>query len=61
MGNLENVNLMYYICCMKNTLDVLVVMFTLVFGLSMFNWIHNFSPSFSEITEVEVVKEEEEE
>jgi hypothetical protein len=60
MGNLENVNLMYYICCMKNMLDVLVVMFTLVFGLSMFNWIHNFSPSFGMGREIEIVKEEEE-
>jgi hypothetical protein len=45
---------------MKNTLDIIVVMFTMVFGMSLFNWIHNFSPSFSEITEVEIVKEEEE-
>ncbi len=45
---------------MKNMLDVLVVMFTLVFGLSMFNWIHNFSPSFGMVREIEIVKEEEE-
>jgi hypothetical protein len=61
MGNLENVNLMYYICCMKNSIEVIVVMFTLVFGLSMFNWMLNFTPSFNQITEVEVVREEEEE
>ena len=51
----------YYICIMKNTLDILVVMFTLIFGMSLFNWIHNFTPSFSEITEVEAVIEEEDE
>jgi hypothetical protein len=46
---------------MKSSIEVIIVMFTLVFGLSMFNWMLNFTPSFSEITEVEVVKEEEEE
>jgi hypothetical protein len=46
---------------MKNSIEVIVVMFTLVFGLSMFNWMLNFTPSFNQITEVEVVREEEEE
>jgi hypothetical protein len=45
---------------MKNALDIFVVMFTMVFGMSLFNWIHNFTPSFSEITEVEIIREEEE-
>ena len=46
---------------MKNMLDVLVVMFTLVFGLSMFNWMLNFTPSFNVVNEIEIVKEDEEE
>jgi hypothetical protein len=45
---------------MKSSIEVIVVMFTLVFGLSMFNWIHNFSPSFGMVREIEIVKEEEE-
>jgi hypothetical protein len=28
--------------------------------MSLFNWIHNFSPSFGVIREIEIVKEEEE-
>jgi hypothetical protein len=61
MGNLENVNLMYYICVMKSSIEVIVVMFTLVFGLSMFNWMLNFTPSFNVVNEIEIVKEDEEE
>ena len=49
-----------YTCGMKNALDIFVVMFTMVFGMSLFNWIHNFTPSFGEITEVEIIREEEE-
>jgi hypothetical protein len=45
---------------MKNALDIFVVMFTMVFGMSLFNWIHNFTPSFSENTEMEIIREEEE-
>ena len=45
---------------MKSSIEVIVVMFTLMFGLSVFNWIHNFSPSFGMIREIEIVKEEEE-
>ena len=45
---------------MKSSIEVIVVMFTLVVGLSLFNWIHNFSPSFGIIREIEIVKEEEE-
>jgi hypothetical protein len=46
---------------MKSSVEVIVVMFTLVFGLSMFNWMLNFTPSFNQVTEVEIVREEEEE
>lgn len=49
-----------YTCLMKNTLDILVVMFSFVFGMSIFNWMVNFTPSFNEVVEVEIVKEEEE-
>ena len=45
---------------MKSSIEVIVVMFSLVFGLSLFNWIHNFTPSFGMISEIEIVKEEEE-
>ena len=45
---------------MKSSIEVIVVMFPLVFGLSLFNWIHNFSPSFGMVREIEIVKEEEE-
>ena len=45
---------------MKSSIEVIVVMFTLMFGLSLFNWIHNFTPSFGMIREIEIVKEEEE-
>ncbi len=45
---------------MKSSVDVLVVMFTLVFGMSLFNWVFNFTPSFGVIREIEIVKEEEE-
>lgn len=61
MGKLEKVKLLFYICNMKSSVEVIIVMFTLVFGLSMFNWMLNFTPSFNQITEVEIVREEEEE
>jgi hypothetical protein len=61
MGILEKVKLLFYICNMKSSVEVIIVMFTLVFGLSMFNWMLNFTPSFNQITEVEIVREEEEE
>jgi hypothetical protein len=46
---------------MKSSVEVIVVMFTLVFGLSMFNWMLNFTPSFNVVNEIEIVKEDEEE
>jgi hypothetical protein len=46
---------------MKSSIEVIVVMFTLVFGLSMFNWMLNFTPSFNVVNEIEIVKEDEEE
>jgi len=49
-----------YTCGMKSSVDVLVVMFTLIFGMSLFNWVFNFTPSFGVIKEIEIVKEEEE-
>lgn len=45
---------------MKSSIEVIVVMFSLVFGLSLFNWIHNFTPSFGMFPEIEIVREEEE-
>lgn len=45
---------------MKSSIEVIVVMFSLIFGMSLFNWIHNFTPSFGVIREIEIVKEEEE-
>jgi len=46
---------------MKSSIEVIVVMFTLVFGLSMFNWMLNFTPSFNVVNEIEIVTEDEEE
>lgn len=45
---------------MKSSTEVIIVMFSLIFGMSLFNWIHNFTPSFAEIKEIEIVREEEE-
>lgn len=45
---------------MKSSTEVIIVMFSLIFGMSLFNWIHNFTPSFGEIKEIEIVREEEE-
>ena len=46
---------------MKNTIEIVIVMFTMVFGMSLFNWLHNFTPSFNQFSEIEVVSEEQEE
>jgi hypothetical protein len=45
---------------MKSSIEVIVFMFSLIFGLSLFSWIHNFTPSVGNPREIEIVKEEEE-
>ena len=45
---------------MKSSIEVIVTTFTLVFGMSLFSWVLNFSPSINDGVEIEIVKEEEE-
>ena len=47
-----------YICIMKKFIDVLVVLGSLVFGLALFNWVFNFTPSFIRREETEIVIED---
>ena len=49
-----------YTCSMKSSIEVIVTTFTLVFGMSLFSWVLNFSPSINDGVEIEIVKEEEE-
>ena len=46
---------------MKYILDITIVILTIVFGVSIFSWTHNFTPSVIDVKEVEVVVEKEEE
>lgn len=45
---------------MKSSIEVLIVMFSFVFGMSVNHWMNSFSPSFNDVKEVEIMKEEEE-
>ena len=47
-----------YICIMKKFIDVLVVLGSLVFGLALFNWVFNFTPSFIRREKTEIVIED---
>ena len=46
---------------MKYILDITIVILTIVFGVSIFSWTHNFTPSVIDVKEVEVVTKKEEE
>ena len=46
---------------MKYILEIIIVIFTIVFGVSLFSWTHNFTPSVIDVKEVEVVTKKEEE
>lgn len=46
---------------MKYILEIIIVILTIVFGVSIFSWTHNFTPSVIDVKEVEVVVEKEEE
>ena len=43
---------------MKKFIDVLVVLGSLIFGLALFNWVFNFTPSFIRREETEIVIED---
>ena len=43
---------------MKKFIDVLVVLGSLIFGLALFNWVFNFTPSFIRRDETEIVIED---
>ena len=43
---------------MKKFIDVLVVFGSLIFGMALFNWVHNFTPSFIRRDETEIVTED---
>ena len=43
---------------MKKFIDVLVVLGSLVFGMALFNWVFNFTPSFIRREETEIVIED---
>ena len=45
---------------MKSSLEVIVMTFTLVFGMSLFSWVLNFSPSMNDGLSIEAVIEQEE-
>ena len=47
-----------YLCIMKKFIDVLVVLGSLIFGLALFNWVFNFTPSFIRREETEIVIED---
>jgi len=47
-----------YICIMKKFIDVLVVLGSLIFGMALFNWVFNFTPSFIRRDETEIVIED---
>jgi hypothetical protein len=40
---------------MKKFIDVLVVFGSLIFGMALFNWVHNFTPSFIYRDETEII------
>jgi hypothetical protein len=43
---------------MKKFIDVLVVLGSLIFGMALFNWVFNFTPSFIRRDETEIVIED---
>ena len=43
---------------MKSSIEVLVVMGSLLFGMAMVNWVHNFTPSFIREEEIKIVIED---
>jgi hypothetical protein len=43
---------------MKNSIEVLVVFGSLIFGMALFSWIHCFTPSFIRRDETEIVIED---
>jgi len=45
---------------MKYLLEIIIVILTLVFGVSLFSWTHNFTPSVIDVKEIEVVTKKEE-
>lgn len=47
-----------YTCTMKNSIEVLVVLGSFIFGMALFNWVHNFTPSFIRRDETEIVIED---
>ena len=47
-----------YTCTMKNSIEVLVVFGSLIFGMALFSWVHCFTPSFIRRDETEIVIED---
>jgi hypothetical protein len=43
---------------MKSSIEVLVIVGAIVFGMSVVKWMNNFSPSFIRKEEIEMVIEE---
>lgn len=43
---------------MKNSIEVLIVLGSLLFGMALISWVHNFTPSFIYKDETELVIED---
>jgi len=43
---------------MKNSIEVLVVLGSLLFGMAVVKWVHSFTPSFIRKEETEIVIED---
>jgi hypothetical protein len=46
---------------MKYILDIIIVILTIVFGVSFFSWTHNFTPSVIDVKEIKVLVKKEDE
>jgi len=57
----EYVKCYYYTCTMKSSIEVIVMAFSIMFGVSLFSWVLNFSPSMNDGMSIEAVIREEEE
>jgi hypothetical protein len=47
-----------YTYIMRNSIEVFVVLGSLLFGMALINWVHNFTPSFIYRDETEIVIED---
>jgi hypothetical protein len=61
MKTFVNVKCYSYTYTMKSSIEVIVMTFTIVFGMSLFSWVLNFSPSMNDGLSIEAVIEREDE